>query len=304
MFRTLYAAMPYETPLSLMTALASTTRDLRVRTVSRQVVRDGPKLLQTCPCRLSRFCALTDSFYGGPRQVLTERTLYPLYLGCMSAAMASRMEDQVCNGVKSRPCGPTLPVHLHSANRYGLECPECSEYAASTVGRRCSLSFQCIPLQTRCPIHGCRYQLADACSSYEFDMFALPEGCRSKNSTRLSEMLLTFLSSTTSQCQLATTISMLRERGYMSENGRVKRSALERDFAAIFSSGFEDMRLSMWLNSNCMITHLLKCITHAELCAHPIEISLLRLALSEIEYVLPRRAKGRRSCSNRSQHAH
>ncbi len=304
MFRTLYAAMPYETPFSLMTALASTTRDLKVRTVDRQLVRDGPKLLQTCPCRLSRFCALTDSFYGGPRQVLTERTLYPLYLGCMSAAMASRMEAQVCDGVKSRACGPTLPVHLHSTNRYGVECPDCSEYAESSVGRRCSLSFQCIPLQTRCPIHGCRYKLADACSWYEFNMFAPPDTCRLRNSVRLSEMMLTFLSSTSSQCQLATTISMLRERGYMSENNRVKRSALARDFAAVFSSGFEDIRLNMWFSSNRMITHVLKCVTHSELCAHPIEIALLRLALSEIEYALPRRAKGHRSRLNRRQLSH
>lgn len=284
MFRTLYASIPYETPFSIMTALVNTTRDRKIRSVARQTVRRGPKLLHTCPCRLTRFCALTDNFYGEVHQVLTERTLYPLYFGCMSKVSTHRLESQVCDGARSRSCGATLPVQFHSENRYGIECPECSEYANLAIGRRCSLSFHCIPLQTRCPMHGCRYRLADECSSIEFKMLAFPDTARAHNSVRLSETLFDFLGSTRPHCQVDTIISLLHERGYMAENGRVKRAALSKDFEAIHSQGFEDIRLNTWITSGSMIVHMLKCITHPEICPHPVEIALLKIALSNIEY--------------------
>ncbi|WP_157765519.1 hypothetical protein [Burkholderia multivorans] len=71
----------------------------------------------------------------------------------------------------------------------------------------------------------------------------------------------------------------------MAENGRIKRAALSKDFEAIHSQGFEDIRLNTWLASGGMIVHMLKCITHPEICPHPVEIALLKIALSKIEYV-------------------
>ncbi|TGN99217.1 hypothetical protein [Burkholderia sp. USMB20] len=70
----------------------------------------------------------------------------------------------------------------------------------------------------------------------------------------------------------------------MAENGRVKRAALSKDFEAVHSHGFEDIRLNTWVTSGSMIVHMLKCITHPEVCPHPVEIALLKIALSEIEY--------------------
>lgn len=287
MFRTLYAPTPFETPFSLLVTLAMTTSDEKVRKAATRALQGGPQLLQTCPCRLSRFCDLTDYFYGTPKEVLRERTLYPLYLGCMSDSMADQMEAQVCDGILGRSCGPVLPLPLLAANRYGLDCPECSEHSKLLSGRRCSLAFHCTPLQTRCPIHGHQYRLADPCSSEEARMIISDDAGRKRNSVRLSETLYRFLNTRSSRSQMDEIEACLRRRKYMCENGRVKRTNLTHDFIARYSGGFEDIRLSAWVSNDRMIAHIIHCLANPGVAAHPVEIALLQIALMDIEYTRP-----------------
>jgi hypothetical protein len=287
MFKTLYAAAPHETPFSLMVALASTTIAMEIRCQDARAFQQGSKFLQTTPCCLSRFCALTDGVYGTPRQVLVERTLYPLYMGCMSAQLAATLEDETCNGCRGRPCGPALPGGLHSVNRYGVECPECSSDTWAQTGRRCSLAFHCIPLQARCPIHGGRYRLAHPCSRFEMSMLMPPDTARKHNTLRLGATLFDFLKTPCSRCWLDDLEPMFRARGYMTGDGRVRRNALVRDFTALYSAGFEDSRLEAWTGSGGPAAHVLLRLGHPQPSPHPIEVALLRNALDEIEFTLP-----------------
>jgi hypothetical protein len=277
MLRTLYAAAQYETPFSLTVALADTTIDPRTRYVATNAFRPGPQLLQTSPCCLSRFCALTGGVYGTPREVLMERTLYPLYM----------LEESACNGCRGRPCGPALPVRMHSANRYGIDCPECSIRNRVLTGRRCSLSFHCIPLQTRCPIHGCRYRLAHPCSALEMSMLMPGNAACVRNTLRTAATLFRFLQASTSRCWLDELELMLGQRGYIAANGWVRRDALTRDFSALYSAGFEDVRLGAWVAYDCIVVHVLRLIRQPERSPHPVEIALLRNALDDIEFAAP-----------------
>jgi len=287
MLRTLYAAARYETPFSLTVALADTTIDPRTRYVATNAFRPGPQLLQTSPCCLSRFCALTGGVYGTPREVLMERTLYPMYMGCMASPAAAMLEESVFNGCRGRPCGPALPVRMHSANRYGIDCPECSIRNRMLTGRRCSLSFHCIPLQTRCPIHGCRYRLAHPCSALEMSMLMPGDAACVRNTLRTAATLFRFLQASTSRCWLDELELMLGQRGYIAPNGWVRRDALARDFSALYSAGFEDVRLGAWVAYDCIVVHVLKLIRQPERSPHPVEIALLRNALDDIEFAAP-----------------
>lgn len=284
MFRTLYPAVQYETPFSLMATLALTTWEYDVRHVFTRALHGGPQLLQTSPCRLSRFCALTSDFYGTVKEVLMERTLFPLYRGCMPESLANQIEIQMSIGRRGRTSGPNLPVQIYSVNRFGLECPECSIHTKTRSGRRCSLSFHCTPLQTRCPIHGCLYLLADECSAYETKIRHIGNRGSQRNSLRLSETLHKFLEQSATRYWLDWVDQKLRERRYMSESGRIKLTKLTRDFAAVYSDGFEDVRLTFWLTSGNMISHILHCMRRPSQAPHPVEVALLNNALTEIEY--------------------
>ncbi len=284
MLKVLYDAPPAETPFSLLATLATTTLAREIRDVALDSFRRVPQRFQTSPCSLAKFCSLTEDFYGKPPQVLWERTLFPLDRGCMAADIAAFVESSACAGARRRLPGPRLPVPLHSVNRYGVECPECTESIRPVCCRRCSLSFHCIPLQTRCPLHGCRYQLADPCSAEEFQSLAQLDRERKYNSIRLSVKLLQMMEPHSARYWVVKLEQTLRAKGYVSESGRVKMAALNCDFLAYYSGGFEDNRLTFWLTRGSIPRHVMHCLPRSCTSPHPIEVALLDIALEDIEF--------------------
>ncbi|MFP6560819.1 hypothetical protein WJ542_21330 [Paraburkholderia sp. B3] len=288
MFRTLYAAAPYETPFSLLVALAGTTIEPQTRYRVALAFQPRPPLLQTAPCRLSRFCTLTEDFYGTPRQVLMDRTLYPMYMGCMKSDPAAALAANACDATSGRPCLPPLPSWLSAANRYGLECPECASELRALTGRRCSLSFHCIPLQARCPIHGCLYRLAHPCSALETGSLVPGSPVCTRNTLRLGATLLRFLHASRGGCWLDELRSQLAVRGYAASDGRTRWDAVSRDLGALYSAGFEDARLGGWVAWNCLGMRVHRCEPQSSRPPHPVEVALLLNALDEIEFTSPR----------------
>ncbi|WP_144029769.1 hypothetical protein [Burkholderia sp. AU18528] len=110
---------------------------------------------------------------------------------------------------------------------------------------------------------------------------------RKRNSARLSETLYSFLNTRASRSQMDELETCLRRRKYMCENGRVKRTNLTHDFTARYSEGFEDIRLSAWANNGRMIAHIIHCLASPRVAAHPVEVALLQIALTDIEYTSP-----------------
>jgi len=282
--KTTYPAALHETAFSLTVTLANTTYDSDVRTVLARSFRRATPLLHTAACRLQRFCEMTDHVYGPPHEVLTERTLYNLYLSCLSPAMSHLLEQQVCFSNEHRLCCPSLPLPTQGANRYGLACEECNRLSLHNTGRRCSLTFHCIPLLTRCPIHGCLLTIADPCSSHEISMRATYTQGRCKNSLRLGEILLGLSQCASSGAAIDRTRELLRERRYLPEHGRLRNNEFTRDFSRALSEGFEDERLNAWINSAGMLPQALRALRRPERPAHPIAIALLLLALDVVEY--------------------
>lgn len=287
MFKILYAPAPFETAVSLLAALATTTLDPKIQQLRVAALRSSAPLLQTLPCSLRLFCALTDDFYGDVLKLLGERTLFPFYLGCMRPCAAAKLTMQACDGNPGRLCCPAPPIHLQAANRYGMDCSECSRINLELTGRRCSLTLHCLPYLTRCPIHRCPLQVVASCSRNELLFLAQSNRARRSNSVILGSASAELLESARSYGALEAIGRALRDRGYVAEDGKLRLSALTKDVTATFSAGFEDMRLNTWLSSGNLLPQVLRHLEHPRNLLHPTGAALLGAALSRIEYVAP-----------------
>lgn len=287
MFKTLYAPAPFETAVSLLAALATTTLHPKIQQIRAAALGSSAPLLQTAPCPLRLFCALTDDFYGDVLKVLSERTLFPFYLGCMRPSAATRLATQACDGNPGRLCCPVPPIHLQGANRYGIDCPECSRINLELTGRRCSLTLHCLPFLTRCPTHRRPLEVVASCSRNELLFLAQSNRARRSNSVILGSASAELLGSATSYGALEAIGKALRDRSYVAEDGKLRLTALTKDVTATFSAGFEDVRLNTWLSSGNLLPQVLRHLEHPRNLLHPTGAALLRAALSRIEYVAP-----------------
>lgn len=284
MLRTLYAAAPHETAFSLLEALATTTCDHVIQITAEHAYYVDAPLLQTAPCRLTRFCALTEGAYGRPEQVLMQRTLYPFYMSCLPTSLAATVATQICGtGRNHVPC-PAVPTPLRVGNRYGLSCPECNRLSRAETGRYCSLTFHCLPFLARCHVHGCSLYLADRCSARELGMYASRSAGCLRNSQHLSEICTQLLGSTESHCALDAIQSLLLERRYLTDDGALREAELVRDINAVLSDGFEDSRLNFWLFQLQLIRRVVRHLKQPQYVHHPTAIAVLLTALAHIEY--------------------
>lgn len=289
MLRTLYAAAPYETAFSLLEALATTTCDRVIQVAAEHAYYLHSPLLQTAPCRLTRFCALTEGAYGEPEQVLVRRTAYPFYMSSLPAPLAATLAAQMCGTGRNHVACPAIPVPLRIENRYGLSCPECVRQSRAETGRYCSLTFHCLPFLSRCPLHGCPLYLADRCSAYEFTAWTIGNQARQRNSLQLSNVCMRLLTSQDCHCALDEVTSRLLARRYLTDDGVLMATELTRDINAALSNGFEDGRLNFWLFQIELVRQLVRHLQKLKRVHHPTEIAVLLTALEQIEYSrLPR----------------
>jgi hypothetical protein len=287
MFKTIYAASSQESAYSLISALATTTNEPSIRHLVSPACRPHDPFLQTTPCRLPKFCELTDYAYGEPQTILWENTLFPFYRACLPAHIARRLAYQLCGRGREPLCCPILRAPLSATNRYGLICPECSEVTRAQTGRHCSLRHHCLPFLTRCPAHKCRFGVTDQCSAAEMRNRNFSNPARAHNSQRLGEASFHILNSASSDCTLDDLALKLQERGYLTE-GMCREVAFTHDFTAMYSAGFEDERLSAWLANPVLVSQLLPRLRSSYNAPHPTQVALVTVALSEIEFSPPR----------------
>jgi hypothetical protein len=282
MLTTMYEAAPSETAFSLAVAESEATFSPDLRRMVAIAFQANNPLLHTAPCRLQRFCEITHQAYGAPHDVLTERTLYPLYMSCLCAPLAEKLAYQACFSKHHRMFCRIVPLPIKGANRYGLECKDCSSVSMHENGRRCSFTFHCIPLSTRCPIHGTSLTLADPCSAHEIKLRASDTNSRRRNSLKLCKILYRMSQSVESLSAVNEVRVLMRSRGYIPENGPLRAQQFISDVFAFCSGGFEDERINVCIRSADMLAAALRGVLYHNYPAHPVAIALLRMALDVI----------------------
>ncbi|TDY24561.1 Tn7-like transposition protein D [Paraburkholderia sp. BL6665CI2N2] len=240
----LFPAVPRESATSIAAMVAQTTASKEAKEISRVGNRRGLLLYSTLPCRVQQFCGITENAYGEPMDVLAKHTLL-VYGTCgMSQEMAATATRNIAFGVAFRTMFPKLRPGVESGNRFGLQCPECALALAGGRSRRASLCAHCIPYVTRCPWHGCRLVCDQECSTLEMLMSKTGDFARASNSLRYAQ--LACVASEIMPCERIwpKTFSILREKGYVTQYGNLRTKRLHTDLRKLFSSGFEDERLS------------------------------------------------------------
>ncbi|CAE6851333.1 hypothetical protein R75777_07559 [Paraburkholderia nemoris] len=217
-------------------------------------------------------------------QVLMERTLFPFYLGCLDGSAASRLAMQVCENQNSPICYPRLAFELQTSNRFGMECVECKAATIAQTGRRCSLTYHCLPFLTRCPLHGCLFRVTDPCSSRELKMRTSGNRARRRNNACVGTAAAQLLSCTSSHSALDWLQFMLYERRYQTDEGKIRLAPLEQDVRSIFSEGFEDERLNLWLFRKGLVGNAIRYFAAPKYASHPSAVGVLLAALPQIEY--------------------
>ena len=109
-------------------------------------------IANSLPCRASRFCAITDDYYGPPAVVLVANSLAEWHAIGMTAPSREALMRALTDGRVRTPC-PSLDALCQCGNRTELECPECARLDQQFLGRSANHTSHCIDYVTRCIHH-------------------------------------------------------------------------------------------------------------------------------------------------------
>lgn len=283
MLRTYVPATAGETATSLLEAAAFTTGTEAARRLSGRCYRRCAPLVGTLPSRAKLFCEATEDAYGAPEQVVSEFSLAPLYFQGMSPLMQRKLVAQLVDGLHSRTCCPRLRPFIQCGNRHGLQCPECARFAAEVHGRRVSYCIHCIDFVTRCPVHECKLVSDDDCSSLE-EMLASHAGENTAcNATRYAHVAHAMACGCSSQRTRDGIRRRLCEKHYLSGTGRCRLDSLRSAFTAVFSDGFEDVRLNELLANTDIAATSIYMLNREERAIHPVFLILLEWLSADVD---------------------
>ncbi|WP_277183062.1 hypothetical protein, partial [Caballeronia sp. BR00000012568055] len=113
-------------------------------------------------------------------------------------------------------------------------------------------------------------------------MRASDDHSRRSNSLRLGKILYRMYQSAQAQSAVEELRSLIRERGYVPEHGRLRAKDFSCDFLAFLSEGFEDERITVWIREVGMLPPALRSLLYDDRPAHPVAVALLRMALDVI----------------------
>lgn len=298
MLRTYVPASAGETATSLLEAAALTTGTEAARRLSGRCYRRCAPLVGTLPSRAKLFCEATEGAYGAPEHVVSEFSLAPLYFQGMSPLLQRKLVAQLVDGLHSRTCCPRLRPFIQCGNRHGLQCPECARFAAEVLGRRVSYCIHCIDFVTRCPIHECKLVSDDGCSSLE-EMLASHAGANTaRNATRYAQVAHAMARGCSSRQTREGILRRLREKHYFSETGRCRLDSLRSAFAAVFSDGFEDVRLNDLLASTDVEATSVRMLNRQDRAIHPVFLILLEWLSAEVDTLSIRSCATKAEVSN------
>lgn len=302
MLRTYAPAATGETATSLAELAAFTTGSEAARQLSARCYRRCAPLVGTLPSRATRFCDATEDAYGTPARVVSAFSLAPLYMRGMSPVMQERLVAQLVGGLRSRTCGPRLRPFIQCGNRHGLQCPECAKLASDQHGRRVSYCMHCIDFVTRCPLHDCKLVSDDECSSLEEMLSSHTSLNSAHNAIRYAQVAQTLAFGCPSRPARADIRRRLLEKNYLSETGRCRLDSLRSAFTAVFSDGFEDVRLNELLARTDIAETSVHLLNREDRAVHPIFLILLQWLSCEVD-TLPTRSRPSKAVMSNSSPA-
>ena len=240
---TFFAAAECESACSILKMVAQTTDSRDAKAAYASFYRHACPLVNSLPCRASRFCAITENSYGPPAVVLAANSLAEWHAVGMTALSREALMQALTDGWVRTPC-PSFDALCQCGNRTELLCPECARIDAQVLGRVANHTAHCIDYVTRCVHHDTLLECGGAGSRLEALLIHSGSEAAHRNSARYAQFATELTThSFDSQTAWSEVTRLLTERRYLLDSGRWNLASLRRDFQRFFSSGFEDPRL-------------------------------------------------------------
>ncbi len=277
--RTYFPAVRGETAASILAMVVRTTGSDDARRLHCAYQQRANPLANSLPCRAQRFCNCTENAYGDVTHVLCEHCLMHWCAAGMTPTDADGLALSLSDGNLRTPC-PRFDVFLRCGNRTALLCPECAAQDWYKYGRTANRCLHCVDYVTRCAHHEALLELDGDASRFEAQ-FIRPESAEARaNSLRYARLTANLASTCPRKPALPELISLLKQKHFISESGRVQFSALAREFQHFFKAGFEDPRLTHITTHDCFVAFAMGAIRQSRP-VHPTLVTLLLMFARE-----------------------
>lgn len=222
--------------------------------------------------------------FGDINWLIGEHTLYRFY--CCGLPR-EKFEVQRRNLIERLP-GPVRlcrhPLLFESSEQANKQCPECAEQQLKEYGTSFITLHSCFPFVNICGTHGeemksMRKQLLlfdDYCQAppnkYQISMTKkLAKRIEACVDTPLEDM----------DTHMDDIIRLMKERGYIQENGRCQVDRLKADVEARFKGAFSDERLALLCSSPEMLDCMIRNLLREDRAVPPIYCVLLKMFLED-----------------------
>jgi hypothetical protein len=272
-YRTFFPAVEGETATSILAMVARTTDSREAKRVDAGSRRRAAPLANSLPCRVSRFCAITEGTYGTPRHVLTAHSLFPWEAVGMSPNCMQVLERALTHGKSRTPC-PRLDVSSQCSNRTALICPECAGEDEVRYGRKANHCPHCIDYVTRCFKHETLLRSAGESSTFEALFIRAGSDRARQNALRYARVAVCLFDECLHRPTWSVIASLMNEKRFVSSSGHWRMADLRHKFQLFFNAGFEDPRLTHIVEDGNYVEAAIRSLRR-ERPAHPAVVALL-----------------------------
>lgn len=295
---TFFAAAEGESACSILKMVAQTTDSRDAKAAYALFYQHSTPIANSLPCRASRFCAITDNYYGPPAVVLVANSLAEWHAIGMTALSREALMRALTDGRVRTPC-PSFDALCQCGNRTELECPECARLDQQFLGRSANHTSHCIDYVTRCIHHDALLMCGGAGSRLEALLIHPVSEAAHQNSVRYARWATDLATrSFNRQTAWSEIARLLTARRYLNESGRWSLASLRSDFQRFFSSGFEDPRLTHITEEGDYVESAIRNAARGRP-IHPTMVVLLAMFATEAD-TLPLRARRTRPLAPRT----
>jgi len=247
-----FPAWPGQSCMSLLDGWVTSTGSPSALALFNLSMRTRLLCSSTLPSNPWRLADIFEGAYGDQRRLLAAYSAAPLHLLTMSPVQGQRMTSRLATGRGSASGCLHLGPLTQCGNRFGLICPACRQEARSDIELRVSLVVHAFDFVTRCPRHGCLLVSDQPCSAFELQLFEVGSSGARKNALEYARTVKRFIDCGPHEPLWSVVRRELTKKGFISESGGYRLSALDLAFKTYFAEGFEDVRLT-WLVRDCKV---------------------------------------------------
>lgn len=240
--------------------------------------------LEAMPSPLRKLCEAFSSSLTSAELLLDRgHTLYSYWTCCADGPVRERVRSYLINGHIGpiRPCH--LPVNLEPCPYDVFHCPACDEENINERGFAPTLVVHQMPFASVCPKHGVFTREVQNCGLFGHECIDIKDAMafhRSREFARRSQLIAERQGY--SEDMVIDFRTLVREHGFITDNGRVRWQQLLQAYHAFHSQRFSDARLSKICHDDELVHRSLGGLMTGSCCAHPVIYCLARWALDEI----------------------